>query len=189
MKKFRFGLRPVSVIRAHRENRAKEVFSQSVRAYVRAEEDLAGVRQRIAAFGATIFTSRKERFEASEHAICLAGYRRECAAEPERWQTDFVDARKTGSSLCPSPTCPVLTKRSAAMAVQGDRASPNFLGPSVRHDDAELPRRVRVTSVRRAGERPRGGREQAQAENGASMRVDAARRRQHGGFSAHSDLS
>jgi len=81
MKKFRFGLRPVSVIRAHRETRAKEVFSLSVRAYVRAEEDLAAIRQRIAAFGATIFTSRKERFEASEHAICLAGYRRECAAE------------------------------------------------------------------------------------------------------------
>jgi len=107
MKKFRFGLRPVSVIRAHRENRAKEVFSQSVRAYVRAEEDLAGVRQRIAAFGATIFTSRKERFEASEHAICLAGYRRECAAElpaehavvaarteMERRRQDYIEAHR-----------------------------------------------------------------------------------------------
>ncbi len=81
MKKFRFALRPVSVLRAHRESRAKEVFSGSVRAYVKAEEDLAAVRQRIAAFGASIFTRRHERFEAAEHAICLAGYRRECAAE------------------------------------------------------------------------------------------------------------
>jgi len=81
MKKFRFSLRPVSVVRAHRETRAREIFSNAVRAYVKAEEELAAVRQRITAFGASIFTSRHERFEAAEHAICLAGYRRECAAE------------------------------------------------------------------------------------------------------------
>jgi flagellar FliJ protein len=81
MKKFRFGLRPVSVIREHRESRAREVFANTVHAYVQAEEDLAAVRARIAEFGATIFASRRERFEAAEHAICLAGYRRECAAE------------------------------------------------------------------------------------------------------------
>ena len=81
MKKFRFGLRPVSVVRAHREARAKEVFAAAVHAYVRSEEDLAAVRARVATFGASIFASRQERFEAAEHAICLAGYRRECAAE------------------------------------------------------------------------------------------------------------
>jgi len=81
MKKFRFGLRPVSVVRAHREARAREVFASAVHAYVRSEEDLAAVRTRVAQFGASIFASRRERFEAAEHAICLAGYRRECAAE------------------------------------------------------------------------------------------------------------
>jgi flagellar export protein FliJ len=81
MKKFRFSLRPVSIVRAHRETRAREVFAASVQSFIRSEEDLAQVRTRIAQFGATIFASRRERFEASEHAICLAGYRRECAAE------------------------------------------------------------------------------------------------------------
>jgi flagellar export protein FliJ len=81
MKKFRFVLRPVSIVRTHRESRAREVFAASVHAYVRTEEDLAAVRARVAAFGASIFASRRERFEAAEHAICLAGYRRECAAE------------------------------------------------------------------------------------------------------------
>jgi flagellar FliJ protein len=107
MKKFRFSLRPVSVVRAHRESRAREVFATSVRVYVRAEEDLAGVRKRIAEFGATIFASRRERFEAAEHAICLAGYRRECAAEipaeaaviaarseMERRRVEYLDAHR-----------------------------------------------------------------------------------------------
>ena len=107
MKKFRFSLRPVSVVRAHRESRAREIFATSVRLYVQAEEDLAGVRKRIAEFGSTIFASRRERFEASEHAICLAGYRRECAAEipaeaaviaarseMEKRRTEYLDAHR-----------------------------------------------------------------------------------------------
>jgi flagellar FliJ protein len=107
MKKFRFGLRPVSVVRAHRESRAREVFAASVHAYVRSEEDLASIRARVAEFGASIFASRRERFEAAEHAVCLAGYRRECAAEipaeravfaaraeMERRRAEYLDAHR-----------------------------------------------------------------------------------------------
>jgi flagellar FliJ protein len=107
MKKFRFGLRPVSVVRAHRESRAREVFAAAVHAYVRSEEDLASIRARVAEFGASIFASRRERFEATEHAICLAGYRRECAAEipaeravfaaradMERRRAEYLDAHR-----------------------------------------------------------------------------------------------
>jgi flagellar FliJ protein len=81
MKKYRFSLRPVAMLRAHKESRAREEFAAAVRAYVRAEEELAAVRVRIAKFANAIFTSRSERFEVSEHALCLAGFRRESAAE------------------------------------------------------------------------------------------------------------
>ena len=81
MKKFRFGLRPVSVVRAHREARAREVFASAVHAYVRSEEELMNVRTRIAKFGAAIFESRRNTFDADEHAHCLQGFRRESAEE------------------------------------------------------------------------------------------------------------
>jgi flagellar FliJ protein len=94
MKRFRFSLRSVAVLRAHRETRAREQFAASVHAYVRAEEELAMVRRRIKDFGDAIFASRRELFDASEHALCLAGYRRECASEipAERAVIDAKDA-------------------------------------------------------------------------------------------------
>jgi flagellar FliJ protein len=81
MKKYRFSLRPIAVIRAHKESCAKEEFAAAVRAYVRAEEELAEVRLRISKFAHAIFASRRERFEVGEHALCLAGFRRESASE------------------------------------------------------------------------------------------------------------
>lgn len=83
MKRFRFSLRPVAVLRAHREMRAREAFGASVNAYVKSEEELAGVRRRVAQFEAALFAGRRERFSAAEEAHTLAGYRRECAAEVE----------------------------------------------------------------------------------------------------------
>jgi flagellar FliJ protein len=81
MKRFRFGLRPVAVIRAHREVRAREKFAASVHAYVQSEEELMTVRTRIAKFGHAIFESRRNVFDADEHVHCLEGFRRESAAE------------------------------------------------------------------------------------------------------------
>lgn len=83
MKRFRFPLRPVAVLRAHREMRAREAFGASVHAYVRSEEELAATRRRVAQFEAALFAGRRERFSAAEEAHTLAGYRRECAAEVE----------------------------------------------------------------------------------------------------------
>lgn len=84
MKRFRFPLRPVAVLRAHREMRAREAFAASVNAYVRSEEDLGATRRRVAQFEAALFAGRRERFSAAEEAHNLAGYRRECAAEAEQ---------------------------------------------------------------------------------------------------------
>lgn len=81
MKRFRFNLRSVAVVRDHRETRAREAFAAAVHAYVQCEEELAAVRRRIAEFGEAIFACRRELFDAAEHALCMAGYRRECALE------------------------------------------------------------------------------------------------------------
>ncbi len=81
MKRFRFSLRPVSIVRAHRESRARELFAGAVRTYVQAEEELARVRVRMAQFEAALFAGRRERFIAAAEAQNLAAYRRESALE------------------------------------------------------------------------------------------------------------
>jgi flagellar FliJ protein len=81
MKRFRFPLRPVSVLRAHREVRARERFAAAVQAYIHSEEELLSVRTRIARFGAELAESRGAVFDAGEQAHCLEGFRRESAAE------------------------------------------------------------------------------------------------------------
>ena len=81
MKRFRFPLRPVAVLRAHRELRAQETFAAAVHTYVSAEADLARVRERVARFEATLFAGRRGSFDAAAEAQSLVAYRRECAAE------------------------------------------------------------------------------------------------------------
>ena len=83
MKRFRFPLRPVAVLRAHREMRAREAFAAAVHIYVKSEEELAAVRSRVARFEAALFDGRRERFSASDEAQTLAAYRRERASEAE----------------------------------------------------------------------------------------------------------
>jgi flagellar FliJ protein len=83
MKRFRFPLRPVAVLRAHREIRAREAFAASVHAYVQSEESLATTRQRVAQFEAALFAGRRESFNPAEEAQQLTAYRRECTAEGE----------------------------------------------------------------------------------------------------------
>jgi flagellar FliJ protein len=83
MKRFRFPLRPVAVLRAHHELRAREAFAASVHVYVKSEEDLAATRRRVAQFEAALFAGRRELFSAAEEAHTLAGYRRECQLELE----------------------------------------------------------------------------------------------------------
>lgn len=81
MKRFRFPLRSVAVLRAHREMRAREAFATAVHGYVKAEEALAEARARLARFEAQLFAGRRERFSAADEAHALAAYRNECAVE------------------------------------------------------------------------------------------------------------
>jgi flagellar FliJ protein len=81
MKRFRFPLRPVTVLRAHYELRAREAFAAAVHVYVQAEAELAAVRTRVAHCEAELCASRRERFDAAAAANAFAAYRRECAAE------------------------------------------------------------------------------------------------------------
>lgn len=107
MKRFRFPLRPVAVLRAHHEMRAREAFGASVHAYVRAEEELATARARVAALEAELFAGRRERFSAADEAHSLAAYRRECDVEGgteramiaaraamEQRRTEFLEAHR-----------------------------------------------------------------------------------------------
>jgi flagellar FliJ protein len=94
MKRFRFPLRPVAVLRAHRESRAREAFAAAVHAYVVSEENLAATRARVAQFERTLHHGRQGSFRAAEEAHHLQGYRREAAAEvaAERAMIEARDA-------------------------------------------------------------------------------------------------
>lgn len=83
MKRFRFPLRPVTVVRAHQELRARERFAAAVHAYVEAQETLARTRVRMQALEASLFAGRAQTFRPAEAALLFADYRRECAAEVE----------------------------------------------------------------------------------------------------------
>ncbi len=80
MKRFRFPLRPVAVLRAHRELRAREAFAAAVQACAQAEEHLAGVRARIADLEEVLFAGRNGSFSAADASAHFRHYRAECQA-------------------------------------------------------------------------------------------------------------
>lgn len=80
MKKFRFPLQPVGVLRTHQEMRAREVFASAVHQYVQAEEKLAALRKRVADLAEVLFKGRSGSFLAAEAAALLRVYRGECQA-------------------------------------------------------------------------------------------------------------
>lgn len=92
MKRFRFPLRPVAVLRAHREMRAREAFAASVHVYVQAEERLATTRTRVADLEEMLFAGRHERFLAADAASLYRVYRAECHAEMEA-EREVIEAR------------------------------------------------------------------------------------------------
>ena len=83
MKRFRFPLRPVAVVRAHQELRAREHFATAVHAYIEAQEALQRTRVRMQALESALFSGRNTTYRAAEAALLLADYRRECTAEVE----------------------------------------------------------------------------------------------------------
>lgn len=92
MKRFRFPLRPVAILRAHHEMRAREAFAASMQAVVKAEQELAVTRDRVRTLEVELTAGRRERFSGLDAARSLAAYRRECTAETEAEQT-LVAAR------------------------------------------------------------------------------------------------
>ncbi len=94
MKRFRFPLRPVAVLRAHRELQAQEAFGAAVHKYVAAEQELSETRARVARYEAELFAGRRERFSAAEEARALAAYREECDAEVQV-EKAMIAARET----------------------------------------------------------------------------------------------
>lgn len=83
MKRFRFALQPVAVLRAHQEARAREVFGAAAQATDRAEQALAATRARVTRFEAELSAGRSGHFSAGAQAQVLAAYVRERAAEEE----------------------------------------------------------------------------------------------------------
>ena len=81
MKRFRFPLQPVAVLRAHHEMRAQEAFAAAVRACLKTEEYLASTRLRVAQFEAALAAGRQKQFSATDEGRALAAYRQDCAAE------------------------------------------------------------------------------------------------------------
>ncbi len=81
MKRFRFPLQPVAVLRAHREMKAREIFAASVQAFVQAEERLTAMRVRVARIEEELAAGRQGCFSPSDEAQALAAYRQECTAE------------------------------------------------------------------------------------------------------------
>lgn len=93
MKRFHFPLRPVGVIRSHREMRAREAFAASVHVYMETEERLAGVRKRVAELAELLFVGRSERFGAADAATLFRVYRAECQAEIKS-EREVIEARE-----------------------------------------------------------------------------------------------
>jgi flagellar FliJ protein len=83
MKRFRFPLRPVAILRAHQEMLAREAFAASVQAFVGSEQALANARLRVRTLEAELTAGRAGRFSAATEIQALAAHRRECAAEVE----------------------------------------------------------------------------------------------------------
>jgi flagellar FliJ protein len=92
MKRFSFPLRPVAVIRAHRELRAKEIFAAAIHAYVLAEERLATTRALITELEERLFAGRGGRFLANEAAGLYRGYRAERQIEI-KVEREVIEAR------------------------------------------------------------------------------------------------
>jgi flagellar FliJ protein len=83
MKRFRFPLRPVAVLRTHREGRAREAFAAALHRQATAQDALARVGVRMRALEAALAQGREKTFRPAEAALVLVDYRRECAAESE----------------------------------------------------------------------------------------------------------
>lgn len=98
MKRFRFSLQSVAVIRAHREVLAREAYAASVHAYVQAAERLAIVRAHVADLEKMLSAGRSGTFLAADAAALFRVYRTQCAAELTS-ERAVIEARDTMKRL------------------------------------------------------------------------------------------
>lgn len=89
MKRFRFPLQAVAILRAHQELQAREAFGAAVQAQRVADEALALVRQRVATFERSLAARRLQPFSAADEAQALGAYRVECASEAQAEKASF----------------------------------------------------------------------------------------------------
>ena len=83
MKRFRFPLRPVAILRTHYEARARDAFAGAVHDFVKMEQELAATRERGAQFEAALSAGRRERFSAASEGQAIVAYRRERSLETD----------------------------------------------------------------------------------------------------------
>jgi len=81
MKRFQFTLRPVAILRAHKELRAREALAAAMRATAAATEALHAARARTRALEETISQGRSETFRPAEQMSFYQDYRRAAAGE------------------------------------------------------------------------------------------------------------
>jgi flagellar FliJ protein len=81
MKKFRFPLRPVAILRAHRQAQTREAFAAAVHAYVAAEQLLVTARARKSELEAIMHDGRRATFRAADEISFWDAYRGVCDDE------------------------------------------------------------------------------------------------------------
>ncbi len=83
MKKFRFSLRSVAILRAHKEAVARESLAAAVRASAAVEARLTATRLRLAEMGQLRSAGRSGRFRPADDISFFLAYRSECTTEAE----------------------------------------------------------------------------------------------------------
>ncbi len=81
MKKFRFPLHPVAILREHHQARAREAFAVTVRAFADAETQLARKRDERHETETLMQKGRRETFRAADEISLWDAYRRICEGE------------------------------------------------------------------------------------------------------------
>ena len=94
MKRFRFPLRPVAILRAHHQARAREAFAASVHVYVAAEEQLARQRAQQLELETVMHDGRRTTFRPADEISFWSAYRRVCA-DVVLAERQVIEARAT----------------------------------------------------------------------------------------------
>jgi|GEM_PF-481368 len=86
MKKFRFPLKPVAILREHRQARAREAFAAAVHVFVQAEECMAAKRGELRNLETVMQDGRRATFRAADEISFWDAYRRVCDEERQSEQ-------------------------------------------------------------------------------------------------------